>query len=162
MSGGWQWTYPYLPEPHGEVSALRPAVEIDLLAAGGPWPVWALIDSGSEYTLAARWVQQALGVNPDPQTERRVGIGGAFRKIRFADVTIRLQAPDHSICDEWEAAVGFIQEDWQPFWPMVLGRQGFFDRFTVTLHGHICLFVVEPYDAFDQRFGVRYAPPEEV
>lgn len=156
MSGGWPWIYSYLPEPHSARSAPRPALQMDVLGRDEPWRVWALVDSGSEFTLAARWVQQAIAVDPDPATEIEVRIGGALRRVQFAVARLRLFSPTGEHCDEWDATVGFFQQEWQPFWSMVLGRQGFFDRYTVTLHGHAEFLAVEPYEVFDQRFNTRY------
>lgn len=121
--------------------------EDDLTAA-------ALVDSGSENVLAAPGVARAVGVTPDPATEIELGIGGRGRRVRFADVTLRLNPPTgvEGPPVEWAAEVGFFAE-WEPPWSVVLGQKGFFDQFTVTIHRAARAVAIEPLDAFDQRFG---------
>ena len=120
----------------------------------------ALVDSGSERTLAAPGLARAIGVEPDRAREIRIGIGGEWRRVRFADVTIRLYQDvlddDSPLLTEWQAEVGFFSS-WEPPWAVVLGQTGFFDKFTVTMHRGVPALAVEPWDAFDDRFGVEVA-----
>ena len=155
------WLYPFTESPHGErrhvngQPVLRPVVPI---VVSGAQPhdaarVLALLDSGSERTLAAPGIARQIGVTPDPDRRIALGVGGAIRNVRFADVTLRL----HSLLDpseqvEWQAEVGFIEE-WKPTWAVLLGQSGFFDRFTVTFGRLALAFAVEPPDAFDGRFA---------
>jgi hypothetical protein len=115
--------------------------------------VLALIDSGSERTLAAPGIARQIGVTPDPDRRISLGVGGATRAVRFADVMLRLHSlEDPSQQVEWQAEVGFIEE-WKPTWAVLLGQSGFFDRFTVTFGRSALAFGIEPVEAFDQRFG---------
>ena len=72
--------------------------------------------------------------------------------MQFADVMLRLIAPDDTTAVEWQADVGFI-DAWEPPWGLLLGQRGFFDRFTVTLGCFARGFAVEDVDVFDQRFN---------
>jgi hypothetical protein len=154
------WIYPFTESPHGErrhvdgEPVLRPVVPI-VLAGDAPHEaarVLALIDSGSERTLAAPGIARQIGVTPDPDRRIALGVGGAIRQVRFADVTLRMQSladPKEQV--EWQADVGFIEE-WKPTWAVLLGQSGFFDRFTITFGRHALAFSIEPPVAFDERF----------
>lgn len=124
--------------------------------------VAAFVDSGSEHTLAAPWVAQAIQVDPKREAVREMplGIGGENVLVRFLPVRIRLHPPDQPGKDfeDWEAEVGFVDR-WRPSWSVLLGQIGFFDRFTVTMHRHAQVLVVEPFDAFDKRFGPLISNP---
>jgi hypothetical protein len=38
---------------------------------------------------------------------------------------------------------------------VLLGRHGFFDQFTVTMHGGVPGLAIEPWHTFDERFGTE-------
>ena len=141
----------------GEAAPLRPIAVVRLRAREQSTRVLALVDSGSERCLAAPGVAREIGVNLDSATEVKLGIGGAPRRVRFADVQLELflgsPGDDSPPIASWTAPVGFLG-DWEPAWPVLLGEKGFFDQFTVTMHRSARAFVVEPWEAFDQRFGV--------
>jgi hypothetical protein len=71
------------------------------------------VDSGAERTFAKPWSARAIGVDLHEAPEIRVGLGGASRRVQFAEVTLRLMAPDETIAVEWQADVGFIAS-WEP------------------------------------------------
>ncbi len=112
-AGGW--VFPYVEDPAGVRRGrvlLRPIVALRLIGnAEAPFKVAALVDSGSEHTLATPALARAIVVDPDPSTETTIGIGGKPRKIRFANVTLQLF---RSIDQEepalvaWNAEVGFF------------------------------------------------------
>jgi hypothetical protein len=142
---------------------MRPAAEARVIGPTGRvgQKVYALIDSGSDYTLAAPWMAMEVGIDISEGRETRVQVGGRGRPIRVLDTTLRLcapAAPQGHECDEtnsltWTAEVGFF-ESWEaPPWLLILGQIGFFDRFTVTLSRFAQAVAVEPQDRFDQRFG---------
>jgi hypothetical protein len=115
-----------------------------------------MVDSGCEPTLAAPFLARAIGITPDPNREQVIGIGGAPRTVRFADVSLRLGPPGTGPAqgEEWQAEVGFIT-DWTPPWSVLLGQIGFFDHFTVSMSRYSQGIAIEPFDAFDQRFDVQ-------
>jgi hypothetical protein len=163
-----RWCFPYVIERQPEDHALgrtlmRPAAEARVIGPEGQvgQRVYALIDSGSDYTLAAPWMAMEVGIDINEGRETRVQVGGRARPIRVLEATLRLCAPpglEHHECDEknsltWTAEVGFF-ESWEaPPWLLILGQIGFFDRFTVTLSRFAQAVAVEPQGRFDQRFG---------
>lgn len=121
---------------------------------------WALVDSGSEYTLAMRWVAQVIGVEPDANRQLTLGMGGENLEVRFADASLHLGPPDRPE-DEWGSwsfEIGFV-EHWRATWPVVLGQRGFFDHFTVTMQRGAQALALTPPEDFDERFPGRPAPP---
>ena len=98
---------------------------------------------------------------PDANREISVRIGGASRKVRFADVTVSLLPPDSpfdeggydsSLVHEWHAQVGFFTEWQSPPWNVLLGQVGFLDEFTVTFNRVSAALAVTAVDDFDTRF----------
>jgi hypothetical protein len=101
-----------------------------------------------------------IGVNPKGSMRDVVlGIGGTCVKTRFVDLRVRLLAPGGTDEDfiEWEAEAGFL-DFWRPTFPMLMGQDGFFDKFTVTMSNFALLTAVELPEVFDERFGVPPAP----
>lgn len=97
--------------------------------------LYALVDSGCSHVLAAPWLADAAGV--DAKATSRIldlGIGGNTVRVRFADLHVRLLAPQGSDDQyvEWETEVGFV-DHWRPTFVMILGQQVFFDQFTITM-----------------------------
>lgn len=158
----------YTEDPANEVSdllgkgpPLRPIVPVRLCYLGETsFRVVALVDSGSERVFAASSLARELNLDLHGALETVIGLGGEPRRVRFKTVRIELFA-DMLINDDpplvgWDAEVAFLKE-WQPPWGVLLGRDGFFDRFTVTMHGGVPGLVVEPWRAFDDRFGIEIA-----
>jgi hypothetical protein len=161
------WVFRYQEEARSGTTfhrriLLRPVVVVRFVAdeAGGH-RVLALVDSGSDHVLAAPWVARLIGVDPDEGRQTTIGVGGRFREVRFADVSIQLLPPggellrddyDPDAFVEWQAEVGFFRE-WEPPWGAVLGQVGFFDQFTVTMNRESGALAVESVDEFDRRFG---------
>jgi hypothetical protein len=127
-----------------------------------PIRVAALVDSGSEHTLAAPLLARAIGVEPDDTREFTIGIGGGARLVQPASVTIELYPEldsEGSPLTSWEAEVGFFKT-WEPPWAILLGQVGFFDTFTVTMSRLAQALAVEQKETFDQRFGRIYRARE--
>jgi len=161
------WVYAYeeehRPQEHRflERPLLRPVVVIRFAGARlSEQNVAALVDSGSDHVLAAPWIAQEIGVEPDPHREMWIKVGGAVRPVRFADVTIHLLPPaatvrqggfDADATVNWETQVGFFTQWDSPPWMAVLGQVGFFDRFTVTMSRHSQALAVSHQEDFDER-----------
>ncbi len=58
---------------------------------------------------------------------------------------------------EWETEIGVPTHWIAPVWQAILGGIGFFNRYTVTMHRDVQALVVEPFDTFEARFGIRLA-----
>jgi hypothetical protein len=120
-------------------------------------PSWGLVDTGAENVLAAAWMAD-VGIDLSTTSDIvRIGIGGRVAEVGFAEVELRLHAPDDaSDFVSWRADVGFVP-GWQAPFPLVLGQVGFLDRFTVTFHRGAATLAIEDWEAFDSRFGVTPA-----
>lgn len=165
------WVYPYEEEyrsqdhPFLEKPLLRPVVIVRFAGSRlSEQNVAALVDSGSDHILAAPWIAQEIGVEPDPDREMRIQVGGAVRPVRFADVTIHLLPPSTSLRHggfdpdatvSWQAQVGFFTQWESPPWMAVLGQVGFFDHFTVAMSRHSQALAVYDQEAFDDRHPPR-------
>lgn len=157
------WLFPFVEEP-GAWSSHRPcpyrpaaAVSIASVLGDDASPKFlALIDSGSERTLVGPGLGRlAEDVDLDTAPKMNIRIGGGTRTIRFGQVTMRLfqhvDSHDEPPLVEWVADVGFIQA-WEPPWSILLGQQGFFEHFTVTMGRSAMTLAIESPEVFDERF----------
>lgn len=167
------WRFPYVIEKNPEQHPLgrtlmRPAAEARLVGPTGPGQkVFALFDSGSDYTLAAPWMAQEVGIDIEEGPQTRIQVGGEPRTIRLVTTTVRLCPPGHGVgghpCDEehslsWTAEVGFFTKWEAPPWLLILGQIGFFDHFTVVMNRHAQAVAVEPVERFDETYGTELPP----
>lgn len=151
------WLYRYASErrPWREREVLRPVVPVSITGPGGETaPRVGLVDTGAENVLAAEWLADLAGVDLSQNVDTAaIAIGGHSAEVRFADVELRLYAPE--VGDEllaWRCDVGFVP-GWQAPFAMVLGQVGFLDQFTVTFHRGAATLAIEDWGTFDQRFG---------
>jgi hypothetical protein len=129
------WVYEYqedLREPFDFLHKplLRPAVWVRLRNGREQTETHrALVDSGCDHILAPDWIAHSIGVEPDRQREMEIRIGGATRKVRFADVAVELYPPgtDPTRTDglagvprTWDAQVGFFMGWTDPPWLVLL------------------------------------------
>ncbi len=167
------WRFPYVIEKNSDQHPLgrtlmRPAAEARLV---GPWgqgqKVFALFDSGSDYTLAAPWMAMEVGIDIETGIEARVQVGGKPRGIRLVQTTVRLCPPTYNAgghpCDEghslsWVAEVGFFTNWEAPPWLLILGQIGFFDQFTVVMNRYAQAVAIEPLHFFDDTYGSDLPP----
>lgn len=155
----WVFDFQTDPTPRLGRTVYRPVVTLELAGPRGSTSVFALIDSGSEHTLAAPWVRDAIGAEPEVDREIVLGMGGDTMSVQFAPhVRLRLPPPpNRQDADpiEWNAEVGFPGH-WRPPWPAILGQVGFYDEFTVTMQRSVQALAIQRFGAFDDEFGVRY------
>lgn len=156
MPKPFPWLYPYAAEPvrrRGR-EVLRPVVTLSVPGRLETMePSWALVDSGSENVFAADWLADLAGVDLSTSLDRTlVGIGGQVVEVAYAEVELRLHAPDGDDLVSWRADVGFVPQ-WRAPFPVVVGQSGFLDQFTVTFHRGAAMLAIEPWEAFDARFG---------
>ena len=118
------------------------------LSDGQPSTLGALVDSGSEHTLAAGWLAEDLVVDLDQSHDRLLlGIGGRSVEAVFADVELRLYR-DHA-SDEyvaWRTEVGFLMP-WDAEFFVILGQIGFYDQFTVTMNRRVLTVPIQDVQA---------------
>ena len=107
---GWAYEYLALEAPRRGRDVFRPVVRIRF-APTQPAALVALVDSGSEHTLAARWLADDLGIDLDQSDDRLLlGVGCRTVEAVFAEVELRLYR-DHGSDDfvRWHTEVGFLQ-----------------------------------------------------
>ncbi len=116
-------------------------------------PRVGLVDTGAENVPAAAWLADLAGVELAGSVDTaRIGIGGQVAEVTFAEVELRLYAPDASEqFVSWRCDVGFVP-GWQARFALVLGQAGFLDRFTATFHRVSAALAIEDVEAFDARF----------
>ena len=131
---GWAFDYTAVEAPRRGRQVLRPAVPINFVRDANE-TIEALVDSGSEHTLAAHWWADELGIDLAASNDRLLlGIGGRSVEATFVHVELRLHRSHRG--DEfisWFTDVGFL-EPWDAQFYVILGQTGFFDQFTVTMN----------------------------
>ena len=133
-SSGWTYEYAAIEAPRRGREVFRPVVPIRL-SSDQPSTIAALVDSGSEHTLAAHWLADDLGVDLKASQDRlRLGIGGRSVEATFAQIELRLYR-DHGSDDfiSWYSDVGFL-EPWDAEFYVILGQVGFYDQFTGSMN----------------------------
>lgn len=131
---GWTYEYAAIEAPRRGRDVFRPVVPVRL-AHDQPSTIAALVDSGSEHTLAAHWLADDLGINLSKSQDRlRLGIGGRSVEATFVQVDLLLYR-DHGSDEHvtWRTDVGFL-EPWDAEFYLILGQIGFYDQFTVTMN----------------------------
>jgi hypothetical protein len=160
---GPPWVFRYVEDPADETARkldqpppFRPVVAVRLIGREESFRVAALVDSGSERTLAQPGLAREIGIDLSAAPETEIGIGGRWRKVRFAEVVVELYASiledDEPALASWSAEVGFFNS-WEPAWGVVLGGTGFFDKFTVTMHRGVPALAIDRWEEFDDRYG---------
>lgn len=156
MADSFPWLYRYATEPGRRRGRdiLRPVVTLSIPGSlDAMEPSWALVDTGAENVFAADWLADFAGVDLSAADDRALfGIGGQVVEVAFAEVELRLHAPDSDEVVAWRSDVGFVPR-WQAPFPIVAGQLGFLDQFTLTFHRGAAMLAVEPWAAFDDRFG---------
>jgi hypothetical protein len=115
----------------------------------------ALIDSGSDYTLAATAVALEAAIDLESGRLTTVRVGGAVRDISVLETALRLCDPAlkdaDGGCEEdnaltWQADVGFFTAWHDPPFTVILGQVGFFDMFAVTMSRFSQVAVIQERD----------------
>src|SRR5687767_9625825 len=102
------WRYPYQRDAPRFREVLRPLVSIRLVGRDLSSAAKALVDTGCDHILAAPWVIQDAGIDPNDATHAiELGIGGQTVEARFVVARMRLQHPDGDDEDyiEWDVEV---------------------------------------------------------
>lgn len=160
------WGFPYVIERNAEDhplgrTVLRPLVPVRVVGPSGPSTrCEALIDSGSDYTLAAPIIGMEAGVDIRGGRETILRIGGGLREVDVCDVELRLCDPQLVDADggceagnsmTWSAEVGFFRSWEDPPFLVILGQVGFFDQFTVSMSRLTQGVVLDDRDHLDAR-----------
>jgi hypothetical protein len=146
---GWAYAYASIEAPRRGREIFRPVVPIRL-TLDQPTAFFALVDSGSEHTLAPRWLADDLGVDLELSRDRlALGIGGQSVEAVFSTVELHLYR-EHDGDDyvRWTAEVGFV-EPWAGEFFLILGQTGFYDEFTVAMNRRLLTVLVQDVEALD-------------
>ena len=120
-----------------------------------------MADTGSERTVVSPTTARDLGLVPDASSAYSLWFGGKERRVTPATAELALLPPSGVTAEPvtWQAEMA-VADDWDAWFTVLLGRRGFFDRFTVTFSGHAAALAVESLDVFDDRFGFVVAPDD--
>ncbi len=121
----WDYAYAAIEPPRRGREVFRPILPVRL-SPEQPSALFALVDSGSEPTLAPRWLADGMGIALDESTDRLLlGVGGLAVEAIFAAVGLHLYR-DHDADDyvQSRAQVGFL-ERWDAEFYLILGQVGF-------------------------------------
>jgi hypothetical protein len=104
----------------------RPTVPIVFRGPRGSISRLGLVDTGSDFTLAPKWVAEVIGVSLDASpVGLMAGIEGIPIKTRATLVDLTLRKKTKSI--ELASHVHFAEQDY-----VLLGSEGFLEFFTAT------------------------------
>ena len=107
----------------GEI-IFRPVAKIYLLRQEGEWVAeYFYVDSGADYTLLPYRMGRFLGLEKIASEIREMGGIGGVIAVRFAPVSMRIETYQFGCTIAWAQIEGV---------PLLLGREGIFDRFDVT------------------------------
>ena len=120
----------------GDPSAVaRPVVRIGLVQSGD-FDLTCLVDTGTVANRFGAWIAEEVGIDLSSAPTQRLGIGGVIVTARSATVGLRLED------FEWEAPVSFCSP-W-PFGYQLLGLEGFFRWFAVTIRAADLALEIDP------------------
>jgi hypothetical protein len=168
------WVFPYVVERDAEDhplgrTVLRPLVEVRVRGPGGISNKYAaLVDSGSDYTLAAPIVALEAGIDLRSGRQTAVQVGGGHRSVSVVDTTLQLCDPqfgqegrecEPTTSHDFDAEVGFFEHWDDPPFLVILGQVGFFDRFAVSLSRFSQVIVVDYRETLDRH--VPYTGKED-
>jgi hypothetical protein len=115
----------------------RPVVEVELSRGTQRRKFLALIDSGADQIMMPSAIAEALGIDRD-RSARRTSLGVSMDPIDgfVGHLTFQIEHQEES----FDAPVIFIDTDV----PVLLGREGFFDRYRIKFEQDHDTFEITP------------------
>jgi hypothetical protein len=115
----------------------RPVVEVELSSGNQTRKFLALIDSGADQIMMPAAIAEAFGIDRD-QCPKRISLGVSMEPVDgfVSDLTFRIAHQPNA----FEAPVIFIDADV----PVLLGREGFFDRYRIKFEQDHDTFEISP------------------
>jgi hypothetical protein len=115
----------------------RPIVQVELSRDGTKRTFLALIDSGADQIMMPAAIAEVFGIERD-QCPRRTSMGVSMEPIDgfVSHLTFRIAHQEHT----FDAPVIFIDTDV----PVLLGREGFFDRYRINFQQNLDTFEIRP------------------
>lgn len=123
------------PNPDGSYVA-RPMADIGV--EGLPLPITCLLDTGAQRNRFGADVAEAMGLELPAADDVPFAAGGIGSITTYTVDAVQLQLGDHV----WTADVSFC-DPWPPEFPNLLGVEGFFRHFRVTIRARDFLCEVE-------------------
>ena len=121
--------------PGDRSGVARPVVRIGLVQSGD-FDLTCLVDTGTVANRFGAWIAEEVGIDLSSAPTQGLGIGGVIVTARSATVGLRLED------FEWEAPVSFCSP-W-PFGYQLLGLEGFFRWFAVTIRAADLALEIDP------------------
>jgi hypothetical protein len=115
----------------------RPIVEVELSRGNRRRKFFALIDSGADQIMMPSAIAEALGIDRDTCL-RRTSLGVSMEPIDGFVSHLTFQIERHA--GSFDTPVTFIDADV----PVLLGREGFFDRYRVKFEQDHDTFEIAP------------------
>lgn len=112
----------------------RPEIAIKVVGSITNQPMWALVDTGADFTVLPRRVADVIGIQLDANASRKIsGVTGHSVPIEMGRVTLSITDGRESY--EWHVEVGFVALSLSMDEGAILGHEGFLDFFTATFDG---------------------------
>lgn len=111
------------------------------------------MDTGSPRTIFPRGIGDLLGIDfPgfDSEASTKITVLGSDWPAVTATVSLQVQPARGS--EAWDAEVDFVMTEGLPF--ALLGYEGFFNHWAVTVNGYGGYFVLESLEDYQERPGV--------
>lgn len=122
---------------------LRPEIRVRVIGPAGSLLMWALVDTGADYTVLPMSVAEHCGIETSalPIPFLRTFSGDAM-ETRIGEATFLLRQDGEEI--RWTTEVQFYEFESASRETMVLGHAGFLDYFTATFDGLDAILTLEP------------------
>ena len=115
------------PEPYP--SQCVPAIPVTLIGAKVNIAVVGLLDSGADYCAIPKGMADILGLDLSSKPEPIGGIGGDAKAIKTKmRIMVWKGREKYTFTVGVYVVVGQMQDDF----PLLIGRDGFFDKFKIT------------------------------
>lgn len=114
------------------VEIKSPSIPVSLWGVGQRFEFIALLDSGADVSVIPKDVAELLGLDLSGKREEARGIGGKVQTVQTR-INLELGKP-HEKYTFNSMPIKVILEDGNMEIPILLGRLGFFDRFTITFN----------------------------
>lgn len=115
------------PEPAGMTYV--PYIPVILTGPKDSVEVVALLDSGADVSVLPKGVAELLGIDLKGDKEEVVGVGGKAEAVE-TNVSIVVSGAHEKYA--FRIKVKVILDDSDDRFPIILGRDGFFDKFDIT------------------------------
>ena len=127
--------YKVKPRADGSFSRKMPLIPVMLRGPDGEFETLALVDSGADYSTIFLQQAQVLGLLPSKpwKTEPVFGLGGKVEVLR-SELNLAFSGRGEHKRFRMQVPCSIIIEDKPEYsdYPVILGREGFFDRFKIT------------------------------